>query len=245
MSDNPMLDKVRKLLAKAEDAAATPAEAETYNAKAAALMAEYGIDRALLAAADPSLDIIGDKVVVLDNPYAREKGTLLCSIAAVLGGESVLRTRYPDGVKQLSVHLFGHQSTLERIELLYTSLLLQATTGVVAAEVPFYDNVAAFRRTWLTGFTYAVAQRLEAAEARAKADRPETADGTSTALVLADRSAEVKAAMQEAYPRVSQARTRRLSGTGMAHGVAAGRRANLHNGTGVGGRSTTAIGGGR
>ena len=48
-----MLDKVRKLLAKAEDPACTPAEAEALTAKATELIAKYGIDQAVLAAQRP------------------------------------------------------------------------------------------------------------------------------------------------------------------------------------------------
>jgi hypothetical protein len=44
------LDRVRKLLAKAEDDAVTPEEAEALTAKAAELMARYGIDRVRLGA---------------------------------------------------------------------------------------------------------------------------------------------------------------------------------------------------
>ena len=77
LATTPMLAKVRKLLAKAEDPATTPAEAEAYTAKAAALMAAYGIDRALLALADPTLDVVGDLVVVLERPYAADKADLL------------------------------------------------------------------------------------------------------------------------------------------------------------------------
>ena len=49
-----LLDRVRKLLAKAEDDGVTPAEAEALTAKAAELMARYGIDRALLGALHPA-----------------------------------------------------------------------------------------------------------------------------------------------------------------------------------------------
>ena len=59
------LARVRKLLAKAEDTAVTPQEAEAYTAKAAELMASYGIDRAMLAAADPATDVPADLVVEL------------------------------------------------------------------------------------------------------------------------------------------------------------------------------------
>ena len=49
-SKNPLLDRVRKLLTKAEARGVTLAEAEALTAKAAELMARYGIDRALVAA---------------------------------------------------------------------------------------------------------------------------------------------------------------------------------------------------
>ena len=51
-SDPPsaLLNRVRKLLAKAEAEGVTPPEAEALTAKAAELMARYGIDRARLAA---------------------------------------------------------------------------------------------------------------------------------------------------------------------------------------------------
>ena len=55
-SDNPLLERVRKLLAKAEAGGVTPAEAEALTAKAAELMARYGIDRALLASRRPETD---------------------------------------------------------------------------------------------------------------------------------------------------------------------------------------------
>jgi hypothetical protein len=224
---DPILAKVRKLLAKAEDAAATPAEAETYNAKASALMAEYGIDRALLAAADPDSDIVGDRVVVLDAPYARDKATLLSGLAHALRCRSVLRTRYPDGQRELSVHLFGFDSDLLRTDVLFTSLLVQATVGMVRTPAPVGESVAAFRRSWLAGFTQAVVTRVGGAERKAASDAERGAAQTSVALVLADRSAAVEDALARRYPRLGSARTRMLSGSGMADGWAAGQRADI------------------
>ena len=57
-----LLDRVRKLLAKAEDEGCTPEEAEALTAKAAGLMARYGIDRALLGALRPETDRPADRV---------------------------------------------------------------------------------------------------------------------------------------------------------------------------------------
>ncbi len=233
-----MLARVRKLLAKAEDPAATTQEAEVYTAKASELMATYGIDQALLAAGDPSLDVVGDLVIVLDRPYAAEKAQLVGQVALALGCRVVRRTRYPDGAKQLSVHLFGHGTDLQRTEILFTSLLLQAMQALARTSIPSWDHPAAFRRSWLSGFSTAVGRRLELAE-RAAAEHAEdrfAASGTSTALVLADRSAAVEAARDATYPDLQPATVRRLSGSGGSQGWAAGQVADLGGGRLAGAR---------
>jgi hypothetical protein len=229
LTSAPMLAKIRKLLAKAADPAATPDEAETYTAKAEALMATYGIDRALMALADPSLDVVGDLVVVLDRPFAADKADLLSAVALTLGCEGVRRTRWPDGVKELSLHLFGHRSDLQRAEMLFTSLLVQAVHGLARTPVPAEEHVAAFRRSWLAGFTHAVRTRLTLAE-RTAAHRGEAdfaARGTTSTLVLADRRVEVAQARAEAYPHLRAASPRALSGSGELDGWDAGQRADL------------------
>ncbi|WP_200958116.1 DUF2786 domain-containing protein [Nocardioides sp. Soil805] len=235
---SPMLARVRKLLAKAEDPAATSAEAETYTAKAAALMAAHGIDRALLALADPSLDVVGDLVIVVDKPYAADKADLLGTVASALGCRGVRRTRYPDGEKELSLHLFGHRSDLQRVEILFTSLLVQALHSLARTPVPSYDHPAAFRRSWLAGYTASIGRRLvrlEEAAAERAGDRF-ARRGTSSALVLADRSHAVEAARDDAYPHLQQGTPRRLSGTGAQDGWSAGQRADLGDGRLGGGR---------
>jgi hypothetical protein len=95
--------------------------------------------------------------------------------------------------------------------------------------VPAYEHKAAFRRSWLAGFRMAVGGRLAAAESRAEASAAERfrASGTSSALVLADRTTEVVTAMEAAYPGLGTARPRTLSGSGTGQGWAAGQRADL------------------
>lgn len=227
--NNPILSKVRKLLALAEDPAATEHEAETYTAKAAQLIADYGIDRALLAASHPDSDPLGDRIVTLDAPYAADKADLLSTVATRLRCRAVVRTRRSAGGKEMSLHLFGHAADLERTEILFTSLLLQSATALARTPVPPYDHLAAFRRSWLAGFRMAVGDRLAQAETRAEADAGERyrAAGTSTGLVLADRSAQVDSVMEAAYPHLRVSRPRSLSGSGGADGWAAGQRADL------------------
>ena len=217
-TDDPILAKVRKLLALAEDPAATTHEAETYTAKAAQLIADYGIDQALLAVADPGADPVGDRVLDLDAPYAADKADLLSTIATHLRCRAVTRTSRTASGKERSAHLFGHASDLERTELLYTSLLLQSATALARTPVPHGEHAAAFRRSWLAG-----------AEARAEAEAASrfAAAGRSSSLVLADRSAQVESTMHAAYPQLTAARPRSLSGSGVADGWAAGQRADL------------------
>lgn len=237
-----LLAKVRKLLAQAEDPACTVAEAEAFTAKAAAMVAAHGIDEALLAAKDPGRDAVGDRVVDLDAPYAREKGALGAEVARGVRCEAVLRQdrRYDERWTvhtDLSLHVFGHAADLRAFEVLFTSLLLQGTRDVRRTPVPPGESAAAFRRTWWLGFAGAVGSRLAAAEraAAAAAEERFAAQGTSAALVLADRAAEALDALREAYPSARAGATRRLSGSGSAHGWAAGRRADL-GGTRLGGR---------
>jgi hypothetical protein len=87
--------------------------------------------------------------------------------------------------------------------------------------------VAAFRRSWLVGFTVAIGKRLATAEDRARADAGTGVTGPSVELVLADRSAIVDRQVEQAYPNLRTARPRRLQGSGHDGGYAAGLRADL------------------
>src|SRR4051794_1128848 len=109
-TDDPILAKVRKLLALAEDPAATTHEAETYTAKATQLIADYGIDQVLLAAADPGRAPGGARVLDLAPPYAADRAELLATVAEHLRCRAVVRTRHTDAGRQRSMHLFGHAS---------------------------------------------------------------------------------------------------------------------------------------
>lgn len=228
MSD-VILDKVRKLLAKAEDAACTPAEAEAFNAKAAQLIAKYGVDRAMLAEADPTSDVVGDRIIDLPAPYAMDKCSLLSGVAKALRCQAIRRQGWSGDRRTFAMHLFGFASDLDRVELLFTSLLVQAGQSLSVQSVPSWENVAAYRRSWLAGFTYAIVTRLRAAESRAASDAQESAPmtGRSVALVLADRTTLVTRQVAEAYPHIEFLGPRRLAGSGRRQGYEAGQRADL------------------
>ena len=233
-SSHPMLAKVRKLLAKAEDPASSAEEAETYTAKAAQLIADHGIDAALLAADDPGSDRVADRVIHLEAPYSVDKAQLLCDVAMSLRCRAVLRTRRDvEGRATHSVHLFGHGSDLERADLLFTSLLLQSSSRLARTTVPPGEHKAAFRRSWLAGFRISISERLASTEAQAqrraeqRAEQRSAGSGASTGLVLADRTREVEQALHQTYPHLRPARSRSLSGSGLYDGYAAGANADL------------------
>jgi hypothetical protein len=220
-----LLDRVRKLLAKAEDEGVTPAEAEALTAKAAELMAKYGIDRALLAAQRPETDRPDNRLVDIYNPWGRVRAHLLCGLASALRCQPILVTA-EDGT--LRVHIFGYASDLERTDVLYTSLLIQMWHGLIAAEVPARaGNVRAWRRSWLLGFAASVTARVRAAEERAEETASVVADGhASAALVLADRSLVIRRNVASAYPHTRTARTT-YTGSGYDDGYAEGKRADI------------------
>lgn len=221
-----LLVRVRKLLTKAEDPGVTPAESQALTAKAAELMAKYGIDRALLAAQRPDTDRPTDRVIDIDNPWARVQGHLLCGLASAMRCQCVILPRSEPGTR---IHMFGFASDVERVDVLYTSLLIQMWQGLATAQVPAWSrSPRAWRRSWLLGFVTAVVSRVRAAEHQAAADAASVAapGGSSMALVLADRGQVVRRAIEQAYPLT---RTSRItySGNGYRAGFAEGQRADL------------------
>src|SRR5213078_2143255 len=96
---------------------------EAFNAKAAELIARYGVETALLANTGAVRDDISARTVVVHNPYRRDKGHLLTNISDPLRCRTVHHRHHID--------VFGYACDLERVEILFTSLLLQATNELV------------------------------------------------------------------------------------------------------------------
>jgi hypothetical protein len=223
---DPLLARVRKLLAKAEDAGVTAAEAQALTAKAAELMAKYGIDRALLAAERPETDRPADRVIDVGNPWARVQAHLLCGLASALRCQCVILPRPGPGSR---IHMFGFSSDLERTDVLYTSLLVQMWQGLAAAQVPAWSrSPRAWRRSWLLGFAAAVVARVRAAEqeATSRATAPEARSGSQTALVLADRALVIRRNIEQAYPVTRKSQVT-YSGSGYGAGYTQGQRADI------------------
>jgi hypothetical protein len=127
VTDDKMLDRVRKLLAKAEKAG-TEHEAEVYTAKAQELILKYAIDEAMLQQAGEKKDekIIAHTVTV--KGYARAKLLLMHRVARGLGMRSVQYSNSRSGWSEGSGQVVGWESDVAAFDVLFASLQMQATT---------------------------------------------------------------------------------------------------------------------
>lgn len=218
--------KIRALLDRAENTP-YPAEAEAATRKAAELMASHRITEAMVSAAAPSHeDTISTRVITLARgPYVNPRTSLLNGVAEGFGVRMVFRTAW-DGRQ---AELLGFSSDLDAVELLYTSLLVQASVAVAAEAIPRGHAAVRWRRGYLMGFAHAVSDRLQQVmrEAVRKAQRV-AGTSSSVALVLADRDARLNEEYQRRYGRVGFARSAApITADSHQLGMEAGRRADL------------------
>jgi len=231
--EDKIKERIRRMLALAENEGATEAERENALARATELIAKHQIDRALLNAKQGR-----EKVSFQDwsyqGSYSKEKSTLLGWLAQALGMKAV---HWGGRGVVDSSRVYGFPSDLEMLDMLYTSLLLQQTSGLHKAKVPHYlyrGEIAAWRRDWLRSFSTIVYRRVKAAHAQAADtyDSEHTGNGNPGAVVaLADRTDLVMAAFAEAHPEVAKKKpgaARKMTFWDAAEqGEAAGQRADI------------------
>ena len=232
-------DKIRALLAKAESTN-YPDEAAVYTAKAQELIATHAIDIALLEEREGRGDVI-TRIIDIARPYPKEKYLLLSGVAranncrAILGvdlGEAMQRIEEGsfDSSKGKLATVIGYESDIEAVELVFTSLLVQAVNEMLGHGVQINqwgeNRTKSFRRSFLYQYAWRVADRLQEAT---ETVREEAADSHGTALlpVLADRADAVDAALKEKFPNTSTLRTSVSNIDGVAAGDAAGKRADI------------------
>jgi hypothetical protein len=226
-----VLEKVRALLAKAESTT-FPQEAEALSAKAQELMARHAIDSAMLAAGAGRACGEGPTGVrvPVDDPYAGAKSILLAEVAAANGCRAV----WSKGLAFST--LLGFEADLEFVDVLYTSLLVQATSAMVAAgsrvDRSGRSRTRSFRQAFLLAYASRIGHRLREAEAASRAAAAEEY-GEALLPVLADRSAAVRAAEAEAFPHVVSRSVTISNAAGWAAGKAAADLASLSGRTAV------------
>ncbi|MFC0507758.1 DUF2786 domain-containing protein [Micromonospora costi] len=218
-----ILDRVRALLAKAESTT-FPAEAEALTGKAQELITRHRLDEALLAATEQPRSRPGGVRLDADAPYAGAKALLVQEVAAANGCESVWSADLGFAT------VLGWPDDLAAVELLYTSLLVQATAAMLRGRG---ERRAAGRRTrgydesFLNAFALRIGERLRAVSEAANRQVAEAAGAERLLPVLAARGEAVRERMETLFPGVTRERLTVRDVEGWASGTAAADRASL------------------
>jgi hypothetical protein len=220
------LERVRALLAKAESTTFEE-EADAFTDKAQELMTRYSIDAALLALHTAG-KLTGPQPrgirIGIDNPYSRAKVMLLSEIAGASGCKVVWSQ--PFGFATL----FGFEGEMKSVEVLYTSLLLQARKVMMrAGKTDRCARSRSFRQSFLVGFAFRIGQRLEESAGAVISDISEEHGGVLVPL-MAERSRMVDECEKDAYPNCSQGEISITDWSGWASGKDAADLAEIARG---------------
>ena len=224
--DQRMLDRVRALLAKAESTD-FPEEADAFTTKAQELMARHRIDHALLVAATGERDQPITRRFAIDNPYEAPKSLLLQVVAEANSCRAVWAKRFG------FTTIVGFAADLESTELLFTSLLVQATRAMTQAK-PSTDRYGrnttrSFRQSFLTSYASRIGERLDAATEEVQDEMTASTGNANLLPVLAARDDAVRDAFEAQFPELTQHTTNINNREGWASGRAAADQASLHS----------------
>ncbi|MDC0773824.1 DUF2786 domain-containing protein [Streptomyces sp. HD] len=216
--ESRMLTRIRALLAKAE-ATGFPEEAEALTAKAQELMARHSVDEALLDAQSPSHDTPGACRIGVEPPYEQAKAVLLDAVASANHCRAVWNEAFGFST------VVGFEADLEVVELLYTSLLVQAQTAMTRAEAAQRaggrKRTKTFRQSFLAAYAHRIGTNLTAA-ARTQVTQ-------DLLPVLATREVAVTDRLDRMFPETTTTRLRGVSDeAGWVEGAEAADRAQVH-----------------
>jgi hypothetical protein len=200
--DDPVLAKIRALLAKAESTG-FEAESEALTAKAQELMARHAIDDALARAGRTRRESPVTRRLPVDDPYAAAKSLLLQVVASPNG----VRCVWFEDLAMMAV--VGFASDVDAVETLFTSLLVQGSRAMLAqgkvTDGRGRSRTRSFRQSFLLAFAGRISERLAQAAAQARREA-ETELSTSLVPVFADRDREVDEAVTRAFPHLKKTR---------------------------------------
>ena len=226
--DERVLSRIRALLAKAESSS-FPAEAETFTAGAQSLMARHSIDHALLAALpEGSREEPTGRRIGIDNPYDTPKAMLLTAVAEANRCRTVWSRELGFSTA------IGFPADLDAVELLFTSLLVQATSAMMraGARTDGYgrSRTRSFRQSFLTAYASRIGQRLAEATGTQTTKAASGPAGRSLLPVLAARSEAVDEAVCAMFPGLTHHAAGPVTNSeGWFSGLSAADRATFHD----------------
>jgi len=217
------LGRVRALLAKAESTE-FPDEAEALSAKAQELMSRYSLHQAITEHHRGRVAAAAGRRLWMDAPYAGAKALLVQVVAAAN------RCRAVWSEKLGFITVIGAETDLDLVELLSTSLLVQANRAMLGAgrhiSAAGTSRTRSFRQSFLLAYAGRIGERLDTASAAATADVAAEVGGEGAGSggllpVLAARSR----AADELTDRLFPTMTHRAMSVSNAAGWSAGRAA--------------------
>lgn len=207
-AEQRMLGRIRALLAKAESTE-FPEEAEALSARAQELMARHSIDHALLAAESGSTEAPGGRRLAVDNPYEAPKAVLLNVVADANRCRAIWH-------KELGLAtVLGFPADLDAVELMFTSLLVQANSAMMHSgahqDARGRSRTRSFRHSFLSAYAQRIGERLT--EAKDEAVRQAVAETPAGDLlpVLAARDDSVDRAVETMFPKLVRHRAGRIN----------------------------------
>jgi Protein of unknown function (DUF2786) len=179
--DEKALGRVRALLAKAE-ATTFPEEAEALSAKAQELMSRYSLHQAVAEHDLGRARLAAAQRIWIDSPYAGAKALLVQAVATA----NRCRTVWTEHLGFVTV--IGSETDLNLVELLTTSLLVQANRAMLAAGRQAggrgHTRTRSFRQSFLLAYATRIGERLDTTNATVAAE----VDDSRLLPVLAARS---------------------------------------------------------
>jgi hypothetical protein len=165
--DEKMLARVRALLAKAE-ATEYPDEAEALSSKAQALMMRHSLKEAVADHGKGRTPVAAARRIWIDNPYVAAKVALVQAVAQANRCRVVW-------IKNLGcVVTVGSETDLDLVDLLTTSLLVQANRAMLVAGrrhgVRGQTRAKSFRLAFLVAYAARIGERLATASSSATAE---------------------------------------------------------------------------
>ena len=217
--EHPKLAQVRALLAKAESTTFDP-EAEALSAKAQERITKYALDRRIDHAGSGRSSDLRTVRLWLDPPYVGAKAALVHQVARANRCRAA-------SVEHLGFCiLVGSQADLHAVELLVTSLLVQADTAMLRhgrrSDGVGGSRTRSFRRSFLLASATRIGERLREAVETVTAQQ-----STDLVPALRDQEKKVTDAFETALPHTVTKTTTFSNAEGWTAGVVAADLAQL------------------
>jgi len=213
---HPKLAQVRALLAKAESTDYDE-EAEALTAKAQELITRYALTQLVDSVGGGKRTGGGDvqmRRIWLDAPYLRAKAALVHEVA------DANRCRSASAEAFGFCLVVGSPADLDAVELLVTSLLVQAARALLRhgrlVDRGGRSRTRSFRQSFLVAYAVRIGERL-----RVASDAAVTGDSERLLPVLRDHEETVAEAFDAMVPHTVGRSTNVTSGEGWAAGVVA------------------------